>query len=92
MMNIWVELSPSPSKKKKKKKSDVHYLNFSVSIAVFPTREFELQLFLLCDSVPRHHGWRLCVVYLGRKKWYLRTRAKANRMCENHIVQFNRNI
>lgn len=48
-------------------KNDVHYLNFSISGAVFPKWDFELGLFLLSESLPRHNGLRCCV-YLVRRK------------------------
>ena len=50
------------------KENDVHYLNFGISRAVFPKWDFELELFLLSESVPRHNGLRRCFVYLVRRK------------------------
>lgn len=63
-MYKWVELNPSGSFKK----NDVHYLNSSISRAVFPKWDFKLGLFLLSESVPRHNGLRRCFVYLVSRK------------------------
>lgn len=53
--------------KKIKINKNVHYLN-CISRPVFLKREFELGLFLLPESVPRHNGLRRCFVYLASRK------------------------
>lgn len=44
-----------------------HYLNLSISRAVFPKWDFEPGLFRLSESEPKYNGLRRCFVYLVRK-------------------------